>query len=147
MRSRRAAARAIEEAERENAGAHASAARISVYPTSPNVVAARVRVWFEFGMKPKRCCSPSAIFSSHELKKGPYLWHPSFHCGRRTPGCESAWRLLNVGWLIRSSWAARLTLPVRATTENSRNRSQFASVKFGFRDGPRPTMSKCVRVA
>jgi hypothetical protein len=93
MRSRRAAARAIEEAERENAGAHASAARISVYPNSPNVVAARVRVWFEFGMKPKRCCSPSAIFSSHELKKGPYLWHPSFHCGRRTPGCESAWRL------------------------------------------------------
>lgn len=35
MRSRRAAARAIEEAERENAGAHASAARISVYPNSP----------------------------------------------------------------------------------------------------------------
>jgi len=47
----RAAARAIEalydEVERENAGAHASAARISVYPNSPNVVAARVRVWFE----------------------------------------------------------------------------------------------------
>src|SRR5258706_8703719 len=47
----RAAARAIEalygEVERENAGAHASAARISVFPNSPNVVAARVRVWFE----------------------------------------------------------------------------------------------------
>jgi beta-ureidopropionase / N-carbamoyl-L-amino-acid hydrolase len=47
----RAAARAIEalydEVERENAGVHASAARISVYPNSPNVVAARVRVWFE----------------------------------------------------------------------------------------------------
>ena len=47
----RAAARAIEalydEVERENAGAHASAARITVFPNSPNVVAARVRVWFE----------------------------------------------------------------------------------------------------
>src|SRR6266850_2449468 len=47
----RAAARAIEalydEVGRENAGAHASAAKISVYPNSPNVVAARVRVWFE----------------------------------------------------------------------------------------------------
>ena len=47
----RAAARAIEalyeETERENAGAHASAARISVYPNSPNVVASRARVWFE----------------------------------------------------------------------------------------------------
>ncbi|HEX9210109.1 MAG TPA: allantoate amidohydrolase [Bradyrhizobium sp.] len=47
----RAAARAIEalyvEVARENAGAHASAARISVYPNSPNVVAGRVRVWFE----------------------------------------------------------------------------------------------------
>jgi N-carbamoyl-L-amino-acid hydrolase len=47
----RAAARAIEalygEVERENAGTHASAAKISVFPNSPNVVAARVRVWFE----------------------------------------------------------------------------------------------------
>lgn len=47
----RAAARAIEslysEVERANAGAHASAARISVFPNSPNVVAGRVRVWFE----------------------------------------------------------------------------------------------------
>jgi N-carbamoyl-L-amino-acid hydrolase len=47
----RAAACAIEvlyvEVARENAGAHASAARISVYPNSPNVVAGRVRVWFE----------------------------------------------------------------------------------------------------
>ncbi len=47
----RAAARGIEalygEVERENAGAHASAARISVFPNSPNVVAGRVRVWFE----------------------------------------------------------------------------------------------------
>jgi len=47
----RAAARAIEalygEVEREAAGAHASAARISVFPNSPNVVAGRVRVWFE----------------------------------------------------------------------------------------------------
>ena len=47
----RAAARAIEalygEVERENAQAHASAARITVFPNSPNVVAARVRVWFE----------------------------------------------------------------------------------------------------
>jgi N-carbamoyl-L-amino-acid hydrolase len=47
----RAAARAVEalyeETETENAGAQASAARISVYPNSPNVVAARVRVWFE----------------------------------------------------------------------------------------------------
>jgi beta-ureidopropionase / N-carbamoyl-L-amino-acid hydrolase len=47
----RAAARAIEalysEIERANAGAHAGAARISVFPNSPNVVAGRVRVWFE----------------------------------------------------------------------------------------------------
>lgn len=47
----RAAARAIEalyeEVARENMGVHASAARISVYPNSPNVVAGRVRVWFE----------------------------------------------------------------------------------------------------
>jgi len=47
----RAAARAIEalygEVERENAGAHAAAARINVFPNSPNVVAGRVRVWFE----------------------------------------------------------------------------------------------------
>lgn len=47
----RAAARAIEalysEIERENAGAHGAAARISVFPNSPNVVAGRVRVWFE----------------------------------------------------------------------------------------------------
>ncbi|SFJ83954.1 allantoate amidohydrolase [Bradyrhizobium sp. cf659] len=47
----RAAARAIEalyvEVAREEAGAHASAARISVYPNSPNVVAGRARVWFE----------------------------------------------------------------------------------------------------
>jgi N-carbamoyl-L-amino-acid hydrolase len=47
----RAAARAIEalysEVERENAGAHAAAARISVFPNSPNVVAGNVRVWFE----------------------------------------------------------------------------------------------------
>jgi len=47
----RAAARAIEalysEVEREQAGAHAAAARISVFPNSPNVVAGRVRVWFE----------------------------------------------------------------------------------------------------
>lgn len=47
----RAAARAIEalyeEVAREGAGAHASAARISVYPNSPNVVAGRAQVWFE----------------------------------------------------------------------------------------------------
>jgi beta-ureidopropionase / N-carbamoyl-L-amino-acid hydrolase len=47
----RGAARAIEalysEIEHANAGAHASAARISVFPNSPNVVAGRVRVWFE----------------------------------------------------------------------------------------------------
>ncbi|QDP25373.1 Zn-dependent hydrolase [Bradyrhizobium cosmicum] len=47
----RAAARAIEalyvEVASENAGAHASAARISVYPNSPNVVAGQARVWFE----------------------------------------------------------------------------------------------------
>ena len=47
----RAAARAIEalysEVEREDAGAHASAARISVFPNSPNVVAGNARVWFE----------------------------------------------------------------------------------------------------
>ncbi|MEY9590705.1 N-carbamoyl-L-amino-acid hydrolase [Bradyrhizobium yuanmingense] len=47
----RAAGRAIEalyqEVANENAGAHAAAARISVYPNSPNVVAGRVRVWFE----------------------------------------------------------------------------------------------------
>lgn len=47
----RGAARAIEalysEIERANAGAHAAAARISVFPNSPNVVAGRVRVWFE----------------------------------------------------------------------------------------------------
>jgi beta-ureidopropionase / N-carbamoyl-L-amino-acid hydrolase len=47
----RAAARAIEtlycEVESGGEGAHASAARISVFPNSPNVVAGRVRVWFE----------------------------------------------------------------------------------------------------
>ncbi|KYK43086.1 MULTISPECIES: allantoate amidohydrolase [Bradyrhizobium] len=47
----RAAARAIEalyvEVAREDVGAHASAARINAYPNSPNVVAGRVRVWFE----------------------------------------------------------------------------------------------------
>jgi beta-ureidopropionase / N-carbamoyl-L-amino-acid hydrolase len=47
----RGAARAIEalysEIERAKAGAHAAAARISVFPNSPNVVAGRVRVWFE----------------------------------------------------------------------------------------------------
>jgi N-carbamoyl-L-amino-acid hydrolase len=47
----RGAARAIEalygEIEQANAGAHAAAARISVFPNSPNVVAGRVRVWFE----------------------------------------------------------------------------------------------------
>ena len=47
----RAAARAVEalysEIERANAGAHAAAARINVFPNSPNVVAGRVRVWFE----------------------------------------------------------------------------------------------------
>ena len=47
----RAAARAIEalhqEIERANVGAHASAAKLTVYPDSPNVVASRVRVWFE----------------------------------------------------------------------------------------------------
>ncbi|KJC41017.1 N-carbamoyl-beta-alanine amidohydrolase [Bradyrhizobium sp. LTSP885] len=47
----RAAGRAIEalynEVERANAGVHASAAKISVFPNSPNVVAGRVRVWFE----------------------------------------------------------------------------------------------------
>ncbi|MGA7808721.1 Zn-dependent hydrolase [Bradyrhizobium sp.] len=47
----RAAARAIEalysEVEHDNAGAHAAAARISVFPNSPNVIAGRVRVWFE----------------------------------------------------------------------------------------------------
>jgi len=47
----RAAARAIEalyqEIEQANAGAHASAAKLTVYPDSPNVVASRVRVWFE----------------------------------------------------------------------------------------------------
>jgi beta-ureidopropionase / N-carbamoyl-L-amino-acid hydrolase len=47
----RAAARAIEalygEVELANVGAHAAAARISVFPNSPNVVAGRVRVWFE----------------------------------------------------------------------------------------------------
>ncbi len=47
----RAAARGIEalyaEVEADGSGAHASAARISVFPNSPNVVAGRVRVWFE----------------------------------------------------------------------------------------------------
>ncbi len=47
----RGAARAIEalysEVEHANVGAHAAAARISVFPNSPNVVAGRVRVWFE----------------------------------------------------------------------------------------------------
>lgn len=47
----RAAARAIEalyeEVAREDMDVHASAARISVYPNSPNVVAGRARVWFE----------------------------------------------------------------------------------------------------
>ncbi|KJC60956.1 N-carbamoyl-beta-alanine amidohydrolase [Bradyrhizobium sp. LTSPM299] len=47
----RAAARAIEalysEVELANVGVHASAAKISVFPNSPNVVAGRVRVWFE----------------------------------------------------------------------------------------------------
>jgi N-carbamoyl-L-amino-acid hydrolase len=47
----RGAARAIdalyEAVEREPPGVHASAARISVAPNSPNVVPARVQVWFE----------------------------------------------------------------------------------------------------
>ena len=47
----RGAARAIdalyEEVEREPLGVHASAARINVTPNSPNVVPARVQVWFE----------------------------------------------------------------------------------------------------
>ncbi len=44
----RAAARAIEALHDVlDEGAHASAARISVYPNSPNVVPARVQVWFE----------------------------------------------------------------------------------------------------
>ena len=44
----RAAARSIEILYDEvDQGAHASAARISVYPNSPNVVASRVQVWFE----------------------------------------------------------------------------------------------------
>ena len=44
----RAAARSIEILYDEvEQGAHASAARISVYPNSPNVVPARVQVWFE----------------------------------------------------------------------------------------------------
>ncbi|KPG01457.1 N-carbamoyl-beta-alanine amidohydrolase [Rhodopseudomonas sp. AAP120] len=44
----RAAARCIDMLYDElEQGAHASAARISVYPNSPNVVPARVQVWFE----------------------------------------------------------------------------------------------------
>jgi len=44
----RAAARSIEILYDEvEQGAHASAARISVYPNSPNVVPSRVQVWFE----------------------------------------------------------------------------------------------------
>lgn len=47
----RAAARAIEtlhqEVEQANAGIHAAAAKLTIYPNSPNVVASRVRVWFE----------------------------------------------------------------------------------------------------
>jgi len=44
----RAAARGIELLYDEvEQGAHASAARISVYPNSPNVVPSRVQVWFE----------------------------------------------------------------------------------------------------
>lgn len=47
----RAAARAIEslyvEVANDGTSAHASAARISIYPNSPNVVAGRARVWFE----------------------------------------------------------------------------------------------------
>ncbi len=47
----RGAARAIDilydEVEREPLGVHASAARIDVAPNSPNVVPARVQVWFE----------------------------------------------------------------------------------------------------
>jgi beta-ureidopropionase / N-carbamoyl-L-amino-acid hydrolase len=44
----RAAARSIEILYEEvEQGAHASAARISVYPNSPNVVPSRVQVWFE----------------------------------------------------------------------------------------------------
>lgn len=54
----RAASRAIEalyqEVASENAGAHAAAARISVYPNSPNVVAGRVRVWFEIRHEDQR---------------------------------------------------------------------------------------------
>ena len=44
----RAAARSIEILhDAIEQGAHASAARISVYPNSPNVVPSRVQVWFE----------------------------------------------------------------------------------------------------
>lgn len=48
----RAAARAIELhyqlIEASGSGAHASAARITVYPNSPNVTPSQVQVWFEF---------------------------------------------------------------------------------------------------
>ncbi|MDQ0391007.1 allantoate amidohydrolase [Labrys monachus] len=48
----RAAARAIDlhyrEIETSGTGAHASAARITVFPNSPNVTPSRVQVWFEF---------------------------------------------------------------------------------------------------
>lgn len=48
----RAAARSIElhyeEIEASGTGAHASAARITVFPNSPNVTPSRVQVWFEF---------------------------------------------------------------------------------------------------
>jgi len=47
----RAAARAIDalyaEAEAAAVGAHVSAARLTVFPNSPNVVASRVQAWFE----------------------------------------------------------------------------------------------------
>lgn len=54
----RAGARSIEFLYDEvEQGAHASAARISVYPNSPNVVPSRVQVWFEIRHEEERVTS------------------------------------------------------------------------------------------
>ena len=56
----RAGARAIDllhaEVKRSGTGAHASAARITVFPNSPNVVPSRVRIWFELRHEDDAVC-------------------------------------------------------------------------------------------
>ena len=77
------------------------------------------RVLARMSAADRRSCSPSCVSLTPEdtrKNSGAPIWRSnSFN------------RRLSVGWLIRSSRAARLTLPELATEENNRKRSQFAS--------------------